>query len=115
MASVYRVPAAQQVSVEIQDPEGKTVLRKDVPISAMGTLQGDVPLAVSSALGYFSIQVHVGENSEVSGGFHVEEYKKPEYEVRVTPDKRRVLQGVSGAGADLGALLFRRAGCARQL
>ena len=29
----------------------------------------------------------------MSGGFHVEEYKKPEYEVRVTPDKKRVLQG----------------------
>src|SRR2546427_2533934 len=29
----------------------------------------------------------------MTGGFHVEEYKKPEYEVRVTPDKRRVLQG----------------------
>ena len=28
-----------------------------------------------------------------AGGFYVEEYKKPEYEVRVTPDKRRVLQG----------------------
>ena len=27
------------------------------------------------------------------GGFHVEEYKKPEYEVRVTPSVRRVLQG----------------------
>src|SRR5260370_30877536 len=93
MRSVYRLPTAQQVSVEIQDTEGKTVVRKDVPISAMGTLQGDVPLAASSALGYFSIQVHVGESSEVSGGFYVEEYKKPEYEVRVPTDKRRVLQG----------------------
>src|SRR5260370_41277284 len=59
----------------------------------MGTLQGDVPLAEEHAHGYFSIQVPVGENSEVSGGFYVEEYKKPEYEVRVTTDKRRVLQG----------------------
>jgi uncharacterized protein YfaS (alpha-2-macroglobulin family) len=93
LASAYRVPAAQQVSAEIQDPEGKTVLRKDVTVSAMGTIQGDVPLAASAALGYYSIQIHLGENSEVSGGFYVEEYKKPEYEVRVTPDKRRVLQG----------------------
>ena len=29
----------------------------------------------------------------MSGGFQVEEYKKPEYEVRVTPDKPRILQG----------------------
>ncbi len=31
--------------------------------------------------------------SEMSGNFEVEEYKKPEYEVRVTPAKPRVLEG----------------------
>lgn len=90
--SVYRVPAARQVTVEILDPEGKPASRKEIPVSAMGTAQGDLPLPVDSALGYYSIQVHVGEG-ETSGGFHVEEYKKPEYEVRVTPTQRRVLQG----------------------
>jgi uncharacterized protein YfaS (alpha-2-macroglobulin family) len=29
----------------------------------------------------------------MAGGFHVEEYKKPEYEVKVNPSSRRVLQG----------------------
>src|SRR5262245_8032529 len=33
----YSLPAARQISVEIQDPEGKSILRKDVPVSAMGT------------------------------------------------------------------------------
>ena len=28
-----------------------------------------------------------------NGGFQVEEYKKPEYEVRVTPEQKRVIQG----------------------
>jgi uncharacterized protein YfaS (alpha-2-macroglobulin family) len=88
----YRLPAAQQVSVEILDPEGKPAMRKDVTVSPMGTIQGDMPIPANAALGYYSIQAHLGE-AEVSGGFHVEEYKKPEYEVRVTPDKRRVLQG----------------------
>ena len=67
---------------------------KIAQLSAMGTLQGEVPLSADSALGYFSIQAHLGEG-EVSGGFWVEEYKKPEYEVRVTPDQRRVVQGAS--------------------
>ena len=97
------------MSVEVQDPEGKPVVRKDAPVSAMGTVQGDVPLAADAALGYYSIQIHFGEN-EVSGGFWVEEYKKPEYEVRVTPDPRRVLQGTSVKAVDFGALLLRRAG-----
>ncbi len=90
--STLRIPADKQVTVEVQDPEGKPVVRKDTPVSAMGTVLGEVPLATDAALGYYSIQIHFGEN-EVSGGFWVEEYKKPEYEVRVTPDPRRVLQG----------------------
>ena len=94
LESAYRMPAEKRISVEIQDPEGKTVLRKDTPVSAMGTLQGDVPLGSDSALGYYSIQAHLGEN-QVSGGFWVEEYKKPEYEVRVAPEPRRVVQGAA--------------------
>ncbi len=31
----------------------------------------------------------------MSGNFEVQEYKKPEYEVRVTPAKPRVLEGES--------------------
>src|SRR5260221_13157546 len=90
--SGYRLPGAQQASVEILDPEGKPAMRKDVKVSPMGTVEGDMPMEASAALGYYSIQVHVGEG-DVSGGFHGEEDKKPEYEVRATPDKRRVLQG----------------------
>src|SRR6185369_10089999 len=104
MASGYRLPGVQQVSVEIFDPEGKPAMRKDVPVSAMGTVQGELPIPAGAALGYYSIQAHVGEG-EVNGGFHVEEYKKPEYEVRVTPNKMRVLQG-SPVQAQISARYF---------
>src|SRR5262249_7335216 len=103
--SGYRLPGAQQVSVEILDPEGKPAMRKDVAISPMGTVQGDMPIEANAALGYYSIQVHVGEGGDVGGGFHVEEYKKPEYEVRVTPGRRRVLQG-SPVQASISARYF---------
>ncbi|HTM48996.1 MAG TPA: MG2 domain-containing protein [Bryobacteraceae bacterium] len=88
----YHLPAVRQVSVEILDPEGKPAQRRDATLSANGTVQGDMPVPAAAALGYYSIQVHAGE-AEVNGGFHLEEYKKPEYEVRVTPETRRVLQG----------------------
>jgi uncharacterized protein YfaS (alpha-2-macroglobulin family) len=94
MGSLYRLPAAREVTLEVQDPEGKSVMHKEAPLSAAGVIQGDIPLGTDSALGYFSIQIHMGE-AEVSGGFWVEDYKKPEYEVRVTLDQRRVLQGAS--------------------
>src|SRR5258708_22786789 len=61
-------------------------------------------MGANGEVGYYSIEVHVGEG-DVSGGFNVEEYKKPEYEVRVTPDKKRVLQG-SPAQALISARYF---------
>ncbi len=94
MGSAYHTPAAKQVSVQVEDPEGNSLIHKEVTLSAMGTLQGEIPLPAGSPLGYFSIRIQVGE-ADVSGGFWVEEYKKPEYEVRVTPDPRRVVQGAS--------------------
>ena len=50
LGSGYRLPGAQQVSVEILDPEGKPAMRKDVSLSPMGTIQGDMPVPANSAL-----------------------------------------------------------------
>ena len=59
---------------------------------AMGTVHGDFDLPAAAALGYYGIEIHAGE-ANAGGGFNVEEYKKPEYEVKVTPSKKRVVQG----------------------
>jgi alpha-2-macroglobulin len=91
-ATEYRAPTQREVQVEIHDTEGQTALRKTLPVSPMGTVHGEFDLAAAAPLGYYSIELRAGE-SRSHGGFEVEEYKKPEYEVRVTPDKRRVLQG----------------------
>ena len=52
-------------------------------------------MPASAALGNYSIKCAAGEESYMNGSFEVEEYKKPEYEVRVTPGKTRMLQGES--------------------
>lgn len=88
----YIIPALQDVSVQVQDPDGNAVFDKRLPVSSFGTLDGELALAEAAPLGYYSIQVTAGE-ATAHGGFQVEEYKKPEYEVRVTPGRRRVLQG----------------------
>jgi len=90
-AELKPVPPGE-AQVEVQDSEGNAVHRLKARISAHGTLSGEFTLAATAALGYYSIVVRVGEG-QVQGGFQVEEYKKPEYEVRVTPRARRVLQG----------------------
>uniref|UniRef100_Q025N0 Alpha-2-macroglobulin domain protein n=1 Tax=Solibacter usitatus (strain Ellin6076) TaxID=234267 RepID=Q025N0_SOLUE len=92
-AAGYTVPAGKQLEVEVQDAEQKPVFRKTLTATANGTVRDEFTLAPSSALGSYSINVRSGEENYMNGSFDVEEYKKPEYEVRVTATKPRILQG----------------------
>jgi uncharacterized protein YfaS (alpha-2-macroglobulin family) len=89
----YAVPAGKTVSVEIHDPDQKPVYRKTLAVSATGAIRDDLTLDAATALGGYDIQVRSGDDSYMEGSFDVEEYKKPEYEVRVQPSAPRVLQG----------------------
>ncbi len=91
-AAGYEIPAGKPVNVQIQDPDQKPVYQKTLTITAMGTIHDDLTLPAAASLGYYSIEIKSGD-SQANGQFEVQEYKKPEYEVRVTPAKPRVLQG----------------------
>ncbi|MGA2183361.1 MAG: MG2 domain-containing protein [Bryobacteraceae bacterium] len=105
----YALPKVRDIDVSIEDPDQKSVYHKRLPVSQMGAVHDSITLPLGSALGYYSIQIRPdavkatdeGEGGEgeaydsMTGGFQVEEYKKPEYEVRVTPVKPRVIQGES--------------------
>lgn len=86
------LPKINTIHVVISDQEDHSIFEKALPVSKDGTVTGDLTLANNAMLGYYSI--HLGEGSDAAGGdFRVEEYKKPEYQVRVVPAKPRVLQG----------------------
>ncbi len=97
-ADGYEVPAVRKLSVQIQDPDQKPVYQKTLTMSANGTIRDDLTLGAGAALGNYYIQIKGATddargNFEATGNFEVQDYKKPEYEVRVTPAKTRVLQG----------------------
>lgn len=91
----YRVPAGEAVQVRIEDTNSKVMLQSQYTISSFGTLHGDLQIPASATLGYYSISINSvgGKRYPASGGFEVQEYKKPEYAVKVTPKVARVLQG----------------------
>lgn len=93
----YKVPAGEPVDVTVEDPNNKEVFKTSTQISPFGTVHANFVLPSDAALGYYSIAIHSrnGPQYGMNGGFNVEEYKKPEYQVRITPDKPRVLQGDS--------------------
>ena len=93
----YKVPSGTAVQVVIDDSAGKPLLQSNFTVSEFGTINGDLALPRSAALGYYSIAVNSnsGSSYQIAGGFYVEDYKKPEYQVKVTPAAPRVLQGNS--------------------
>lgn len=90
----YETPVNQSVSVQISDPDGKGVYQKALTTSANGIIHDDFAVPSKAPLGNYWIQVKAGE-SNMGGSFEVQEYKKPEYEVRVASPAPRVLQGQS--------------------
>ncbi|MFB3923434.1 MAG: alpha-2-macroglobulin [Terriglobia bacterium] len=91
-AGQYSLDVPGPVTVEITDSNSKTVYQQKVNLSPYGSFHGQITLSPLAALGSYSVIAHIGDKS-VYGGFEVEEYRKPEYEVTVTTDKARYLQG----------------------
>jgi hypothetical protein len=92
------LPDEQTLKLTVNDADSKTVFKQDVPVSAHGTVKADLTLAADASLGYYSIVLSNGKDTDNgfgNGSFYVEEYKKPEYQVTVKPSVQRVLQGSS--------------------
>jgi alpha-2-macroglobulin len=89
------LPKDASVLVTISDENDKAVFKQQMRLSAIGDLTGDFELPKDAALGYYTIKIGESEEGAISGGFHVEDYRKPEYRVEVTASQKRVLQGAT--------------------
>ncbi len=88
------LPTDKTLTLRVTAPDGKEITKKDLPVSAHGTVTTDITLETDTALGYYGIAlVRDGLDAAGNGDFYVEEYKKPEYQVTVKPAVQRVLQG----------------------
>ena len=72
--------------VIINDAKGNEIFRNEYPLTDYGSLAGSFVLGTEPALGDYEVVVSMGGNNYYST-FKVEEYKKPEYEVKVKTDK----------------------------
>lgn len=81
----YENLAGQTFRVEVTDSRGARVLQDEFVANEFGTISGEVALGQQAPLGVYHI--HVSDRATRTHGyasFRVEEYKKPEYEVRVS-------------------------------
>jgi uncharacterized protein YfaS (alpha-2-macroglobulin family) len=80
------------VEIVVSDPNDKVLLRRQVGVDEFGAVAASVAIPASAALGYYAVRIHAGDE-QATGAFEVQEYRKPEYDVRVTPALRFVRQG----------------------
>lgn len=88
----YDVPSGERVTVEIRDPGGERVLRETHMANRFGSFSGSVELSAEAATGTYSLV------SEIRGEKHTSEivvaaYRKPEFAVTVTPERKRYVRG----------------------
>ncbi len=83
------LPRPGNVHVTISDQDDKAVFDQQMPLSASGDVTGDFDLPKDASLGYYSLRVGDSPQDSVSGGFHVEDYRKPEYRVQVTAAQKQ--------------------------
>lgn len=95
----FHADGGAQAKVLIRDPRGTTVYEKELTANDYGTLSGSMILPEQPPLGMYHIEVAFtdGQPSEMGPGvaFRVEEYKKPEYEVTIVPEKATYKVGQS--------------------
>jgi uncharacterized protein YfaS (alpha-2-macroglobulin family) len=92
--------AGSSIQVTISDPRGEELLKKTYKADDSGAINDSITLGDEATLGQYSIQFvlkralggdqHLGQHQ-----FRVEEYKKPEFEVKVEAPEKPVALGDS--------------------
>lgn len=90
--------ANKSVKIVVTDPSGATIHKKTALSSEFGSVNGTFDLPTGAPLGEYYITCTVpretdGQMETGQNRFRVEEYKKPEFEVTVTPEANRVRLG----------------------
>ena len=81
-----------EVEVVASDPNDKVVFRRQVKVDPFGAVLVSFPVPPTAALGNYTLRVQSGD-FQTTSGFEVQEYRKPEFEVIVSPASRFERQG----------------------
>src|SRR5271165_6466523 len=90
----YVIPQDRELRLELRDPRTyQPIWQENVTLSDMGTAHWDFPIPADANLGFYYLNMQSGERYVEGVRFSVQDYKKPEYAVKVTAQPPRVLQG----------------------
>lgn len=89
----FEVPdATMPMTLTVKDAAGNTVATTKPAADAYGSIAGDLPLGEDVSLGEWQLEL-ASEGQTFRRGFRVEEYVKPDYEVKVETDEPYYVTG----------------------
>lgn len=88
----YRVPPAGPIEIEIRDPDENLIERQTLASSGRGSFHGKFTTLIEATPGSFRIEARYG-TTESSTGVMVAAYRKPNYTVKVRPEKEHYIRG----------------------
>jgi uncharacterized protein YfaS (alpha-2-macroglobulin family) len=93
----YVLPqTGQVVSIIVRDDRGNAVVETEYELGENGTVHGQVDLAPTAVTGHYYLEARIDlDGRMVYGGasFQVASYRKPEFEITVTPEEPEYIQG----------------------
>lgn len=86
----------QVVHITVRDDRGNAIVETEYELNANGTLNGQVELAPTAITGFYYLDARMElDNRTAYGavGFQVAAYRKPEFQIEVTPEQADYVQG----------------------
>ncbi|MBN1178948.1 MAG: Ig-like domain-containing protein, partial [Anaerolineae bacterium] len=88
-------PAGQTVDITIRNPYWEIVTQTQMTVNEMGTFSGEIPLAADAMIGAYALEAMIPGDPDRTWSlyFTVAAYRKPEFEVTVTPEQAEIFDG----------------------
>lgn len=84
--------SGEEIEVLIQDPQGAELYKEKLKTDEYGNISGKITLVKEPPLGRYNIYC-THPKGQANGYFQVEEYRKPEFEIKINPEKENYVQG----------------------
>jgi uncharacterized protein YfaS (alpha-2-macroglobulin family)/TolA-binding protein len=101
----YQSSEGEKAEVTVVNPLGVVLYQETLAANEFGALAGSLELTDEPPLGEYQIGVQY-QGQGFQGKFHVEEYRKPEFEVTLKPERTTYLRGEEVKGKISGQYLF---------
>lgn len=90
----YKNPGANiTLDMEVKDPDGNSLSTGEVTTNAHGAFHGLVQVPMDGKTGGYSINLTYPDGTTAYEYFEIAQYRKPEFQVEVTPITPRVIAG----------------------